>query len=172
MSSSLTLGRRVAIFIAVFLVLTALYAAAAGSAVERFVIEQATVRPAAWLLSWLAPDVQAVALGSRLTAPGGGVNVLNGCEGADVFFLVLAGLAAAPLSWRHRALGLMLGMVLIFAANQARVIGLFFAARETPQWFALMHGVFAPLAMVLLVVAGFAWFMRRHAQSAVALYRL
>lgn len=169
---TLTLGRRVAVFIAVFLTLTALYAAAAGSAVERFVIERMTVQPAAWLLGWTAPDVQAAAIGSRLTAPGGGVNVLNGCEGADAMFLVLAGLLAAPLSWRHRAVGLLLGLALTFAANQARVIGLFFAARETPQLFSLMHGVLAPLAMVLLVVAWFTWFMRRHAQGAVPLYRL
>ena len=168
----LTLGRRVAIFVGVFIALTALYSAATGTVVERFVIEQLTVKPAAWLLSWLQPSVQAVAIGSRLTAPGGGVNVLNGCEGADAMFLVIAGVLAAPLSWRHRAIGVLLGLSLTFAANQMRVIGLFYAARETPTAFAMLHGVVAPLAMVLAIALWFAWFMRRHGTGAVPLYRL
>jgi exosortase/archaeosortase family protein len=131
-----------------------------------------TVRPAGWLLSVAMPSLQAVAIGSRLTAPGGGVNVLNGCEGADAMFLVIAGVLAAPLSWRRRAIGAALGLALTFLANQMRVIGLFFAARETPQAFAMLHGVVAPLAMVLLIVLWFSWFMQRHTQGAVPLYRL
>lgn len=167
-----TLSKRILVFVGVFVALTALYAAAAGTAVERFVIEDLTVRPAAWLLGWAQPSLQAAAVGSRLTAPGGGVNVLNGCEGADVLFLVIAAVLAVPLTWRQRLVGALLGLGLTFVVNQARVIGLFFAAREAPQSFAMLHGVVAPLAMVLLIVLWFAWFMRRHAAAAVPMYRL
>ncbi|MEY2890790.1 MAG: hypothetical protein RJA98_698 [Pseudomonadota bacterium] len=168
---AVSLVRRGAVFVGVFAALSALYSTL-GAPVERFLIETVTVRPAAALLSVLAPGVGAQALGPRLTAPGGGVNVLAGCEGADLLFLLVAALAAAPLSWRDRAVGLAIGLAVALAANQARILALFFVAREWAPGFAVLHGVVAPLLAVLVVTAWFSAYLQRHASASVALYRL
>lgn len=138
-------------FLALFFALQAGYSSGRGGALERLVIEQATVRMAAVLIDTLSPELQVKADGPRLRAPGGGLNVLNGCEGTDVAFLLVAAMAVAPLPWRRRLAGLALGLPLVYALNQVRVLALFYAFRSDRSWFELLHGAVAPLVLVLAV---------------------
>jgi exosortase/archaeosortase family protein len=145
--SALGLGR-VAAFLALFVVLAGAYRALGGSALERWVIEVWTVQPAAALLGWIDPAAGVQAAGPRLAAPGGGLNVLRGCEGTDVLLLLAAAMIAAPLPWRWRAAGLVAGIAVVFVLNQARLVTLFYAHRADAGWFDLAHGLLLPLAMV------------------------
>lgn len=140
---------RVVAFVALFAALQGAYTAQRGGAVERFVIDTLTVRTAAALIDWGWPAIGVVAEGARLKAPGGGLNVLNGCEGVDVAALLVAAMLVAPIPWRRRGLGLLAGLPLVFVLNQLRVIALFHAYRHDRDGFELMHGGVAPLLMVL-----------------------
>ncbi|EHR69820.1 Transmembrane exosortase (Exosortase_EpsH) [Burkholderiales bacterium JOSHI_001] len=144
-------GLRVLAFLVLFLALQAGYSSGRGGALERLVIDQATVRTAAALIDTLSPELQVRADGPRLRASGGGLNVLNGCEGTDVAFLLVAAMVVAPLSWRRRGAGLALGLPLVFALNQLRVLALFYAFRSDRTWFDLLHGAVGPLLLVLAV---------------------
>jgi len=115
------------------------------------VVHDATVRPAAWLVNLLTPDVQAKAVKFSLRAPGGGLNILNGCEGLDALFLLIAAFLVAPLSWRSRLVGLAFGVPFVFVVNQARILGLFYAYRADRTLFDPLHGMVAPIVVVLLV---------------------
>lgn len=148
-------------FALLFAVLQGAYGRAAGTAVERFVVDQITVGTAGWIVATLDPEAGVRVAGSRLSAPGGGINVLNGCEGTDVAFLLTAALFAAPLSWTRRAAGLAAGLALLFVLNQARVIALFYAVRAAPGWFDLLHGLVAPLLLVIATGAFFALWLGR-----------
>lgn len=169
---SLSLLQRAALFVGAYVAETFAYSALRGTSVERFVIDTLTVQPAAWMLQSFAPDAGAVALGPRLTSPAGGINVLAGCEGTDAAFLIVAALIAAPFGWRNRLLGFAMGVPLVFVANLARLITLFFASRSFPEQFALLHGFAAPLAIVAVVALWFAWFVRHFGNGPVPVYRL
>lgn len=157
--------RRVLLFIVGFVALQSLWIAAGGSAVERMVIDKATVEVAATWVRLLTPEVPVAAVGPRLTAPGGGINVLKGCEGTDVLFLLLAAFAVADLSWRRRLAGMMLGAMLVYLLNQARVVALFYAYRQDKALFDLLHGSLGPLLMVVVVgLFFFAWLQQPAAQ--------
>jgi exosortase/archaeosortase family protein len=153
---------RLVLFIACFALLQYGYGRAEGSALERVVIEELNVRPAAWLLNLFVPEIGAKAVGPSLLAPGGGINVRNGCEGIEVVFMLAAALLAAPLGWRARALGLLWGALLVGLLNQARVIALFVAYRENRLWFEWLHGVVTPLALVLAAGGFFLWWLARQ----------
>src|SRR5258708_407813 len=71
---------RMCIFLAVFASLQGLYETAKGGWFERLVIDDATVQTAAWLIQAFDPSVGVVPAGPSLRAPGGGLNILNGCE--------------------------------------------------------------------------------------------
>ena len=162
-------GLRVLAFLVLFFALQAGYSGGRGGALERLVIDQATVRTAAALIDTLSPELQVRADGPRLRARGGGLNVLNGCEGTDVAFLLLAALVVAPLPWRRRLAGLALGLPLVFALNQLRVLALFYAFRSDRAWFDLLHGAVAPLLLVLAVGVFFiVWLNRGPARAAAA----
>jgi len=82
--------------------------------------------------------------------------------------LLCAAFAVAPLTWRSRLLGLLAGIAVVFAINQARILLLFYAYRADHTLFDPLHALVTPIAVVLLVAAYFyAWLFltQRHVQS-------
>jgi exosortase/archaeosortase family protein len=154
---------RLAFFLTLFATLQLFYGSAKGTWVERLVIDQATVQTAAWLINTLDPAIGVQSSGSRLRAPGGGINVLNGCEGTDVAFLMIAAMLVAPQSWRARVAGLLVGTALVFVLNQARVVTLFYAFRTDKALFDTLHGIVAPLLLIIGAAAFFMIWLHRHA---------
>lgn len=142
---------RMAIFVLAYLGLQGLYAQAAGTAVERFFLVDAGSRPAAVLIDAMHPGIGVRAQDTRIVAPGGGINIGNGCEGTDIYFLLAAAFIAAPLGWRRRMAGLGLGLLLAFALNQARIVALFHAFRSDRALFELLHTTIAPVLLVAAI---------------------
>jgi exosortase family protein XrtM len=79
------------------------------------------------------------------------LNILPGCEGTELFFLLIAGVIAFPATWRAKLAGLALGLPLVFALNVVRVAGLYVTVRDFPAQFELVHGYVAPTAFVALL---------------------
>lgn len=156
---------RAALFLLAFTVLQAGWELSRGTALEQFVIHDATVRPAVALIRWISPQIDARAVGFSIKAPGGGLNIQNGCEGTEALFLLLAAFLAAPLALRTRLVGLSTGFLLAHAFNLARIVALFYAWRTSPARFDLLHGSVLPIAMVLLVSGYFYVFLSRSART-------
>ena len=128
---------------------------------SRWFIESLTVPVAAAFINALGLAAETVtASGSRLQAAGGGLNVLQGCEGLDVLGLWLAAAAAGPFTLRGRLLAFTLGSVLVFALNQLRLASLFHLYRHQRDWFGDAHGLWWPLLLVALVWALYAGWQR------------
>ena len=160
----------VARFALVLMALQLAWGQARGPAIERAVIDKATVGATVGLIHLLRPELPVHGQGSRIVAPGGGLNVLNGCEGTEALFLLFAALAAGRMSMRARLAGCLLGTAWIFALNQLRLIGLFFTYRQDRALFDQLHGLIAPLLLVALVLLFFLELLRWDARrSAVAL---
>jgi exosortase/archaeosortase family protein len=111
------------------------------------------------------PEVGVEARGHRLVAPTGRLNILNGCEGLETLFLLLAAFAAYPFSWRSRLLGMALGLGLVFVLNQARIILLWQIWTVDRNLFGLMHGTLLPLALVVICLIFFLSFLARFAPT-------
>jgi exosortase/archaeosortase family protein len=142
---------RAALFLLVFSVLQVAWELSRGGALEQLVIHDIMVRPAAALIQLLSPAIGAAADGYSIRAAGGGLNIRNGCEGVEAVFLLLAAFASTPMGWRSRLAGMAAGIALVLAANQLRILTLFYAWREDPALFATLHGTVVPVATVLLV---------------------
>ena len=153
------LWRVVVLFAMVFIGLQWAWGEARGTAVERAVIDAATVGTAVAIINTLTPDVQASALGPRIKAPGGGINILNGCEGTEVLILLFAALIAYPLSWPTRAAGLFGGTVFVFAINQIRLLALFYSYQNDRALFDQLHGLVMPLALIVATLGLFIWIL-------------
>jgi exosortase family protein XrtM len=161
--------RNVVLFVVVFSALQLTWQATTDSRVARIFIEKAIVAPAAFTINWATPEVHSYASGSHLRSPGGGINIVNGCDGMELLFLLIAGFLAAPLAWRGRFLGILAGIPFIYLLNQARILALFYSNRSNPSLFDALHGFIAPLAMVLLIAAYFyMWLFRAQPVVAVS----
>jgi hypothetical protein len=138
-----------------FAALQGLWQLTRGGPVEFLVVHHFTVQPAVAIINWLTPDVHAQALRFSIAAIGGGLNILNGCEGLEALFLLLSAFLVAPLPWRARFLSLFGGLFFVFLINQARILLLFYVYRTNRDWFDPLHSLVLPLAVVLSVCAYF-----------------
>jgi exosortase/archaeosortase family protein len=153
--------RRAAVLLLLFAALQVSWDQLRGGALEHVVVHQGIVRPAAALVRLITPDIPVTAVQFSLKAPGGGLNVRNGCEGVEALFLLLAAFAVAPLSWKSRAAGLLIGVVAVFCVNELRVLTLFYAWRADHGLFGLLHGTVTPIATILLICGYYhAWLSR------------
>lgn len=162
-----TLLWRAVAFVVLFALMQTLYGAARGTWIERLVIDQLTVQTAAWLIDVADSSVGVEPAGPRLRAPGGGINVLNGCEGTEVLFLMACAMLVAPQSMRARLTGLLVGGAVVFVLNQARVVALFYAFRSDKVVFDMLHGTVAPLLLIIAAAAFFVLWLNRHASPAL-----
>jgi len=151
------------LFVLVFVVLQAGYSAVRETWVERLLIDTLTVKTAAAVINTITPDVSVVASGTRLKASGGGINILNGCEGTEVLFLLVAAFVAFPLHWRIKLLGLLSGVGFVFVLNELRILALFYAFRRDPSLFDLLHTIVAPVILIALTTLFFYAFL--HTQQ-------
>lgn len=143
------------VFVALFGALHFGWEAMRDSAAAAALVHHLAVRPGALLIHALTPDLGAYADGARIRAPGGGINILNGCDGMDVLFMVVAGFGAVALSWRRRLVGMALGVLLVLALNTSRIASLFYAYRADRHIFDLLHTLVWPVALVALVALYF-----------------
>ncbi len=143
--------RMVVFFSIVFFILHFVYQSASGTAIEKVVVDMATVRPSVFFINLLNSNEHVFAHGHRLVSPYARLSVLNGCEGTESLFLIIAAILAFQARWRHKLVGLVLGVMVIYLANQARIVALYFALRHDRGLFSALHGYIAP---VLIIAVG------------------
>lgn len=137
-------------FVAVFMALQAAWEFARGTWLEHLWVQDLTVASATGLINAITPTLHATAQGTRIVAAGGGLNVLFGCEGTDVVFLLGAAFAVFPLPAGVRLSGMLAGLLWVFVLNQLRIAALFYSFRADRGLFDLLHTTAAPLLMVAL----------------------
>ena len=161
---------RAVAFLTLFALLQLGWQSLRGTAVERLIIHDCTVEPAAHLINLLTPSVHVQAVNFSLLSAGGGLNILNGCDGMEALILLAAAFAVVPIPWRQRLGGLLLGVAVVFMVNQVRILVLFYAFRAGQGWFDPLHATITPIAVILAVSAYFyawlAYFSRRQAPAA------
>ena len=152
---------RTGLFVTIFGALQWGWSAQQDSALSRLWVEDLNVRVAVALIGAAQPGAAAEASGPRIRAPGGGLNVLQGCDGAELLWLMTAAFAVAPLAWRWRLGGWLAGLLLVWLLNVVRIVALFFAWRGDPRWFDWLHNYIGPIVLVALLTLYFQWIMRR-----------
>ena len=140
-----------------------------GTFVSRVFIDDLTVRPAGAIINVIFPSASAKAIGHSLVSRFVVLNILEGCEGAEGMFLLIAAVIPYPAPWRFRLIGLFFGVLLMYVLNLMRVVALFVLLRWHPQWFGTLHAVIAPTAIVLLGGLFFLWWVNAVARSQTAL---
>ncbi len=148
----------VVLFLAIFAALDYGYYLTRGTMVEHLLIDTLTVRPAAALINAVVPAISARASGNSLFTQFGSLNILEGCEGCDGMFLLIAAVLPFPARRLWKLVGVIGGVSLMYAMNQLRILALVLTLHWRPNWFASLHGLIAPTC---IVVAGciffFAW---------------
>lgn len=115
-------------------------------------------RASAGLMAWMDPGVIAQGATVASTKTGFAVTILAGCNGVEAMLVLVAGVLAYPAPWRHRLIGLAIGIVAIQALNLLRIVSLFYLGQWDRQWFEWAHlYLWQALIMLDAVVVWLLW---------------
>jgi len=164
--------RFAALFLTLFILASLAWSSAQGTALERLIIEHATVATSARLIAWIAPEESVRAEGARLVSPRVRLSVLNGCDGTESVLLLASAVLAFPVAWRRKPVGVLVVTSGAFVLNQVRLVGLYFLLRNRPEWFEAVHSYIAPVLIIVfgsvLFMAWLQWATRGEGGGAVA----
>ena len=151
-------------FMLSFALLMGAFEASRGSAFERFVVEDLILLPTVHLINAVTPEEHAQLNGRTLSSPGSNLHVTRGCEGIEMFLLLIAAILAFPASIKRRLQGLLFGALLAYALSIARLMALHYILRYSPAAWEALHGLILPLGPIVLIAL---YFLRWSASSPI-----
>lgn len=108
-------------------------------------------QPGQWLITALFPEEPVSVQGRFLIAPQARLEIVRGCDGAGALLLLASAMLASAAGWKHKAVGLLASVLVLYPLNLLRIVGLYFLVAYQPAWFLPVHVYFAP---TLILVAG------------------
>lgn len=126
------------------------------------------VASAAEVINLVAPAEQVTGKHNRLSSPRAVLEIVRGCDGSGVIFLLVAAILALAAPWTHKGAGVAGAVALIYLLNQLRIIGLYFVAAYRPAWFTPLHTYWVPTLFIMIACAYFAWWSTRATRSSQA----
>jgi len=151
-------------FLALFALLMGAFETSRGTPLERLVTEGLILAPTVALVNAVTPNEHVAMVDRALTSPHVSLHITRGCEGIEMFLLLVAAMLAFPATLRHRAAGLASGLLLAWLLSVSRLTTLYYVLRDSPSWWDALHGLILPLAPIgLLSLYFLRWTTPRHA---------
>jgi len=111
----------------------------------------ATARVEHWLASWISADA---AIDGKLVWLGGfSVRIIEECTGIFEALIFVAAVLAYPTSLARKAIGIGLGVPLLYAFNLLRILALLAVGRGRPALFEFMHLYFWQATLILMITS-------------------
>jgi exosortase/archaeosortase family protein len=132
------------------------------NAFGHFVRGEITVEPAVAMINLFSPSIHAQALGNQIIAPGGGLVIKLGCEGLEAMFILIAAIIASSVKFKNMMSGLLMGTLLVYVLNQARILILFYTNRADKALFHLLHATIAPIVLIAIVGIFYYWWLNKN----------
>ncbi|GAB5466930.1 MAG: hypothetical protein Kapaf2KO_23660 [Candidatus Kapaibacteriales bacterium] len=113
--------------------------------------------------AWIASGIiglfsdNVYASGEFINGSGRSMALSYGCDGTDQFIVFIAALVAFPAEWKKKAVGLAIGIGLLYAINIIRIVGLFYIFGRSVESFDLFHETILPLVFIALSLV--MWYM-------------
>ena len=114
-----------------------------------------------WIVTLFDGNVAAAGKVMRSTTNGFAVSIEAGCNGVEATLVLLAAMVAFPAPWRHKAVGLVIGVLAVQVLNILRVISLFYLGQWNYSVFEWAHlYVWQALIMLDVLVVWLIWVRR------------
>ena len=142
--------RFLVLFLAIYSLLYLGYMKLPDSVLREVVYPLGIGQVCALSINLVAPDEAVRVEGNLVGSSRAALEIVRGCDGIGTLLLVAAAVLAFPASAAKKAMGLMLGFVVVYVINIVRISGLYFVAAHRPDWFLPVHTYFAPTLIIVL----------------------
>ena len=105
-------------------------------------------------------DSHAAASGKVIlsTANGFAISIEAGCNGVEAAIVLISAMLAFPAPWKHRAIGILAGLLAVQVLNVVRVISLFYLGQWSTRAFEWAHlYVWQGLIMLDVLIVWLLW---------------
>ncbi len=120
-----------------------------------------------WIVTLFDGNVVASGKVIRSLTNGFAVSIEAGCNGVEATIVLCAAILAFPAPWRHKVVGLVIGVVAVQLLNIVRVISLFYIGQWSYTVFEWAHlYVWQALIMLDVLVVWLIWVRRIPARPA------
>ena len=89
----------------------------------------------AHIINLLHADAQVSVDAHRLVSPRATLEVVRGCDGCGLLFLLSAAVLAFKVAWQRRLQDLLAAVAIVYAPNELHVVALYFVLANQPAWF-------------------------------------
>lgn len=148
-------------FILFIVILVTLFAAELTQPVQSAVIlpwTEALVRISVGLITTFDSHVAAFGKILQSTANGFAVSVEAGCNGIEAAIVLIAAMLAFPAPWKHRLIGIVVGLSAVQMLNIVRVISLFYLGQWNMKAFEWAHlYLWQALIMLDVLIVWLVW---------------
>lgn len=144
-------------------------------------LEWSALAPAIQAFCWLLAQISGLLIGLfdsdlllqgdilRHATGGFALQVTEECSGLSATWLLVSAVLAFQAPWKHKLLGVVLGVLLIQSVNIIRLISLYYIGDWARDWFDTVHHDIWPLIFHLVVLLAFAaWLWLSLARRPVA----
>ncbi|MBL0143012.1 MAG: exosortase H [Betaproteobacteria bacterium] len=144
-----------------FVIVTALFAAELTVPAQSALVipwTEGLARLSAGLATLIDPQVVAYGKILQSTRNGFAVSIEAGCNGIEAALILIAAMLAFPAPWKHRLIGIAVGLVAIQALNVVRVVSLFYLGQWSMSAFEWAHlYLWQALIMLDVLVVWLIW---------------
>ena len=121
----------------------------------------ALARISTWIVTLFDGNVVANGRVMSSNANGFAVSIEAGCNGVEATLVLLAAMLAFPAPWKHKVVGLVLGILAVQLLNILRVISLFYLGQWNYNMFEWAHlYVWQALIMLDVLIVWLIWVRR------------
>jgi exosortase H (IPTLxxWG-CTERM-specific) len=115
-------------------------------------------RTSAALVTLFDSNVAAAGKVILSTTNGFAISIEAGCNGVEAAIVLISAMLAFPAPWKHRAIGLLAGLLAVQALNVVRVISLFYLGQWSARAFEWAHlYVWQGLIMLDVLIVWLVW---------------
>lgn len=156
--------RFLSVFVAVFVLQYVLYFCIPDAVLANSVYHTFIVMPVIHVINFIFPAEQAYGLANSIRSVKVDLEIVRGCDGSGMLFLLEAAIAVFPCSVRRKISGMLAAFILSWCLNSVRLLVLFYAASFQPELFASLHNFYIPTLLIALSgIFFYAWSMKaRH----------
>jgi exosortase H (IPTLxxWG-CTERM-specific) len=148
-------------FVLFVVILVALFAAELTPPVQRALVmpwTEGLARASAALITLADSNVAAIGKVLQSTRNGFAVSIEAGCNGIEAAIVLIAAMLAFPAPWKHRVIGVLIGLSAVQALNIVRVISLFYLGQWNIKVFEWAHlYVWQALIMLDVLIVWLLW---------------
>jgi exosortase family protein XrtM len=138
------------VFVAAYVAMYAGYISIPDDILRDTVYPWGIVRPVVATINLLDGDAAVAGIASSLGSHSGSLEIVRGCDGSGVLFLLTAAILAVRALWRSKVVAIGCALVFVLLINHVRLVALYFVLAHANNWFVMVHVYVFPVLMLLL----------------------